>query len=269
MKKEDIERLKTKNHQDSIIQSICHDFNMSPIIARAHYQQMEKYFEEHLHSNLQPGQIIYTATSKEEPAGKAVRDCLKKPVVLTLHNGEDLSLLETAGLNACRRQKLARITKEAQSQGAYLTSEDLAIILTTSTSTIKRDIRALKKAEVFVPVRGRMKDIGRATSHKVKIVELFLENYQFTEIERMTRHTEKSIQRYLRDFSQVAMLTSRNLPIEEIRQVMGVSKRLVQEYQDLYQNVKEDVFKKRKLKEIIDIPTQESLPKKNCKRRKG
>ena len=68
MKSDDIERLKSKNHREAIIQNICRDFNMSPIIARAYYQQMEKYFDEHLVSRLSPGQIVYEAISKNVSA---------------------------------------------------------------------------------------------------------------------------------------------------------------------------------------------------------
>ena len=264
MKSCEIERLKSKNYQEAIIQNICNDFNMSPIIAKAYYKQMEKYFEEHLQSSLKPGQIVYEATSKEEPAGKAIRQCLKKAVVLTLNHGNHLEVLEKEGLTACRRKRIIRIAAEAQSQGAYLTCEDLAVILTTSVSTIKRDVKFLKEKELLVPLRGRMKDIGRTISHKVKVVELFLENYQFTEIERITRHTEKSIERYLKDFTQVAILTSKGLSVQEIRQIVGISKNLVQEYLDLYQHAQKDTFKKRKLKEMLE--QMEKPLKKNPRR---
>lgn len=257
----EVERLKTKNHQEAIIQNICQDFNMSPIIARAYYQQMEKYFEEHLQARLKAGQTVYVATSKEEPAGKPIRDCLKKAVVLTLINGDDLELVEKKGLTACRQTRIQRMAEEARSQGAYLTCEDLAVLLTTSLSTIKRDLKELKGQGILVPLRGRMKDIGRVTSHKVKIVGLFLENYQFTEIEKITRHTEKSIERYLKDFTQVAILSHKNLLIDEIRQVAGFSRNLVKQYLDLYQDAQADPFKRRKLREILAL--SDSPVKKN------
>jgi len=265
MQNHEIERLKSKNYQEAIIQNICKDFNMSPIIASAYYKQMEKYFEEHLQSKLKPGQIIYEATSKEEPSGKTIKLCLKKAVLLTLNDGNDLEILEKEGLAACRQTRIMRLSEEASSQGAYLTCEDLAIILTSSISTIKRDIRVVNKKGTLVPLRGRMKDIGRATTHKAKIIELYLENYQFTEIEKITRHSEKSIERYLKDFTQVAILINKQLSLQEIRQVVGISKKLVQEYTLLYQQALNDTFKSKKLKELLG-QAEENI-KKNSNRR--
>lgn len=251
MQNHEIERLKSKNYQEAIIQNICRDFNMSPIIANAYYKQMEKYFEEHLQTKLRPGQIAYEATSKEEPSGKTIKFCLKKAVILTLNGGDDLNVLEKGGLSACRRSRIVRLSEEASSQGAYLTCEDLAVILTSSVSTIKRDIQSLNKTGTLVPLRGRMKDIGRATTHKAKIIELFLENYQFTEIEKITRHSEKSIERYLKDFTQISILIHKGLSLQEIRQIVGISKKLIQEYLLLYQQALNDSFKSRKLKELL------------------
>lgn len=272
MQNHEIERLKSKNYQEAIIQNICRDFNMSPIIANAYYKQMEKYFEEHLQTKLRPGQVAYEATSKEEPSGKTIKLCLKKAVVLTLNGGADLEILEKEKLADCRRARIVRLAEEANSQGAYLTCEDLAVILTSSVSTIKRDIHYLGQRGTLVPLRGRMKDIGRATTHKAKIVELFLENYQFTEIERITRHSEKSIERYLKDFTQVSILAHKELSAQEIRQVVGISKKLAQEYLVLYQQALGDPFRSRKLKELLaHIPTlqsEEEVKKKRGQRAK-
>jgi len=265
MQNDEIERLKSKNYQEAIIQNICQDFNMSPIIANAYYKQMEKYFEEHLQTKLRPGQIVYEATSKEEPSGKTIKLCLKKAVLLTLNDSKDLEVLNKEGLAACRRARIMRFADEASSQGAYLTCEDLALLLTSSISTIKRDLQQLGKKGILVPLRGRMKDIGRATTHKAKIIELFLENYQFTEIEKITRHSEKSIERYLKDFTQVSILIHKNLSLQEIRQVVGISKNLVLEYSILYQQALKDSFKSRKLKELT-TQADENI-KKNGQRR--
>lgn len=59
--------------------------------------------------------------------------------------------------------------------------EDLAILLTTSPSTVKRDIRHLKHSGKFVMTRGAKHDMGPGISHKTQIIELYLKGYQFTE----------------------------------------------------------------------------------------
>ena len=48
--------------------------------------------------------------------------------------------------------------------------------------------------------RGNRMDIGPGTSHKAKIVELYLKGYEFTDIKRNTRHSSESIARYLKEF---------------------------------------------------------------------
>ncbi len=252
MNLEEIKRLEEKNPKEAIIQNISRDFNLAPLFAKAHYEQMEKYFNEHANIKLNSGEIAYEAVSKEEPAGKAIKYCLKKAVILNLNHPEDLKILMKKGLSSCRQKKIIRLSNQSMNQGAYLTSEDLALLLTTSVSTIKRDVDFLKKKDILIPLRGRMKDIGRVTSHKAKIVELYLEGYQFTEIEKLTRHTEKSVQRYLKDFIQVSILTDKGLKPLEIRQIANMSINLVKEYQELYEEAKRDEFKKEKLKSLLN-----------------
>lgn len=77
-------------------------------------------------------------------------------------------------------------------------------------------------------------DIGKGVSHKTRIIELYLKNYQYTDIQRQTRHSTESIERYIQDFSRVVMLLNNGLNISDIRQATGMSERLVGEYIDLY-----------------------------------
>lgn len=47
-----INRLKSKNAQNAIIQRLATDFNLTPIIAEAFYQQFTQYFDEHANIKL-------------------------------------------------------------------------------------------------------------------------------------------------------------------------------------------------------------------------
>ena len=40
-------RLAAKNSESAIITRICEDFNLTPVLARAYYEQMAKYFAEY------------------------------------------------------------------------------------------------------------------------------------------------------------------------------------------------------------------------------
>jgi len=230
-----IGRLKSKTARAAIIQKIATDFNLMPIIAEAYYKQISAYFDQHANIQLTSGQICYEAVAADEPAGKHIALARKVSCRLTLNDvNEDFEILANYELAGLRRHRILRLTREAYDQGALLSYEDLAILLTTSPSTMKRDIRHLKKHDgKFVMTRGVKHDMGPGLSHKTQIIELYLKGYQFTDIERKTNHTEKSVLRYLRDFTQVITLHQQDFPPGQIRIITKMSDRIIKEYLQL------------------------------------
>ena len=107
-------------------------------------------------------------------------------------------------------------------------------------------------------LRGIVKDIG-PSSHKSKIVELYVKGYTPTEIQRSTRHSLYSIERYIKDFSRVSILTQREESIDNIRLIIGISERLVKEYQELFIKYKDGDHKQR-VEELIDNLTVYDSP---------
>ncbi len=93
-----------------------------------------------------------------------------------------------------------RLTEEAYEQGALLSHEDLACLLSSSLATIKRDVGQLRQQGLNVPTRGQVKDIGKRVSHKSQIVQDYLAGYTFSEIECRRRHSTGAIGRYCQDF---------------------------------------------------------------------
>ena len=91
------ERLKTKNPKEAIICQIQKDFNLRRIFAKAHYEQIERYFREHHSLQLSSGQVFYDAVAGEEPAGKPLSQCRKIAVKLTLLADEDLKPFKDNG----------------------------------------------------------------------------------------------------------------------------------------------------------------------------
>ena len=63
-----IKRLESKNAKNAIIQKLATDFNLTPIIAEAYYQQFSHYFNEHANISLSSGEISYEAVSADEPS---------------------------------------------------------------------------------------------------------------------------------------------------------------------------------------------------------
>ena len=231
-----IKRLESKTAKAAIIQKISADFNLMPLMAEAYYKQISTYFEQHADVKLTSGQICYEAVAAEEPAGKHIALAKKVSCRLTLNDvAEDFEVLATYGLAGLRRHRILRLTKEAYDQDALLNHEDLAILLTTSPASVKRDIRVLKHDGYFVMTRGTKHDMGPGLSHKTQILDLYFKDYTFTEIEQKTNHSERAVYRYLRDFTQVATLHAQDFPKAQIRLITRFSDRLIREYLSLYE----------------------------------
>jgi len=228
-------RLKSKDARSAIVQKLAGDFNLTPIIAEAFYQQLSLYFQEHANISLSSGEVAYEAVASEEPAGKHIRLTRKVTVRLKLLDfNTDLEALAQYGLAGLRRHRLARLTRQAYDQGALLSYEDLAMLLTTSPATVRRDAYYLRHQGLFVLTRGMKHDMGPGLSHKTLILDLYFKGYTFSEIERQTNHSEVSIKRYLADFIQIASLLRQNFSPGQIRRIAQKSERLVREYLRLY-----------------------------------
>jgi hypothetical protein len=250
------ERLAAKDAESAIVARICDDFNLTPVLARAHYEQMARYFADYGHVALQAGELCYLAVAAVEPPGKAIIACRKVQVALELAAPEDKEVLGSSGLAAMRQQRLARLSRQAQVQGGLLTVEDLAYLTCSSTATVKRDLAACRQAGVAVPTRGQIRDIGPGVSHKTQVVQLYLWGLQFTEIERRTRHSEDSIRRYLADFRQIAALYARGASIPEIRAATGRSASVIAEYVGIYERARREFPAAPRLYDLLDVESR-------------
>jgi hypothetical protein len=181
---------------------LINGFNFAPIIADA-IVDLSKDFFKNDNSRVCNGQILYLAVSDEEGPGKSIFDSKHVEVILTLDAPEDMDVYEKFGLSAYRQHILLRITQEARDQNTLLTIKDLVKLLKNSYSTIKRDIKHFREKDLYVPLRDIVKDIG-PSSHKSKIIELYLKGYTPTEIQKSTRHSLQSIERYIKDFTRVS-----------------------------------------------------------------
>jgi hypothetical protein len=162
-------RLAAKEAESAIVARICEDFNLTPVLARAHYEQMARYFADYGHLPTRPGELCYLAVDASEPPGKPIIDCRKVLVLLELATSEDQETVWTKGL-ALMHQGRPRLAPQARAQGGLLTVEDLAYLTCSSPATVKRDIAACRASDVAVPTRGQIKDIGPGLSHKAKVV---------------------------------------------------------------------------------------------------
>lgn len=255
MEQSAVERLAAKSPEEAIIERIGQDFHLSPFMARTQFEQMRQYFEAYLGLERDVGQMTFLAVSAETPPGRAIAECPRSAVNLTIDCADDLEALRS-GVAVLRRGKIQRWTREAQEQGALLTQEDLARLLCASRSTIKRDVAQLRAEGVDVPTRGQVKDIGKGISHKGRIVGDWLAGYTFSQIQQRRRHTVYSIERYCGDFQRVVRLHVHGLSAADIRISTGLSERLVGEYVALYEAAGPDNAQVQRLLSEPDPATQ-------------
>jgi hypothetical protein len=204
---------------------------------------------------IQAGQLAMIAISADEPGHKPLSKCKMVPIVLTLYAGqEDYQYRldqEPNGVAALRQRQIERLANEALDQGALLTAEDLAFrIFNCGLRTISRDLKTLAKQGVIVPLRSLLKDAGRALTHRVQAVELYLQRYTFTQIRQRIRHSLLSIANYVITFALVVAHTREGHPVEEIAFLMQISPSLVRQYQELYHRFDTSTYQER-IDEII------------------
>ena len=241
-------RLGIKTMEQMFLNSVQEGANCPPFVARAILEVAKSSFNvgdvrADDFRKIQPGQMKILGVSTSEPPGKPLKKCRLAEAIITLDAGiEDQIARLTGGkdgVTALRRRRVLRITTEALEQNVLLTREDIAYrILNCGTCTITRDVKYFQKLGIHVPLRGWQKDIGPILTHKTQIVEWYIKRMQPSDITKRTHHSLEAIKRYILHFAKVNYLSFwflENLSSSEIAFLVGISKRLVREYQTLYQ----------------------------------
>lgn len=203
--------------------------------------------------SVQPGQIRAVVTALAAPFGPELAASAKVAVVLTLDSGvEDIQVRASQGAEALRRGRILRLTDEALGQGGVLTQEDLARLLGVDRRTIERDVRALKAAGHSVATRGTVKNVGRGQTHKVKIIELWLNREGYDKISRWVHHSPQAIQRYVKTFLRLVALHREGKRVEEMAFLTQTTPRLVRDYLGLYERAMKQPPQREKIEEELE-----------------
>ena len=255
--REQINRLMVKTLDQVFIARVQEGLSCSLFEARALTDLIKEVYFPWLSQSeaIQTGQLALTVVSADEPGHKPLKRCKMVPVILTLYAGEDDYQYRLAhepdGITALRRRQIERLAQEALDQGGLLTAEDLAFrIFNCGLRTISRDLKALSKQDVVVPLRSQQKDAGRALSHRVQAVELYLQRHTFTQIRQKIRHSLPAIANYVITFALVVAHTRDGHSLDDIAFLMQISPALVREYQRLYERYNVPEHQER-LAEII------------------
>ncbi len=159
------------------------------------------YFSNTELRDLKHRQMKYSCVSACEGAGKPLKECQIKTVVLTLHSNTDEEELMAVGNKErqifIRRRRLSRIADEAKDQGGLLSQEDIATLLMCDVKTIQRDVKELKIEGITVPTRGQQKDIGPGVTHRELVIRHWLDGKEPVEVARQTKHSIGAVENYI------------------------------------------------------------------------
>lgn len=190
-------------------------------------------------SQLQAGQLLWMAVAYDghKHAMKAMSQIPQVPVILDLVTDEELhALAEGEPWNVVRRQRHARLLKQAFDQGGVLAQSDLAAISLLHHRSIYNDLsRIQKEQQCLLPYRGTIQDVGPTLSHKVEVARLLEAGYVEPEICRRLSpvHDLKAVERYAQTYKNVLKLVERGFASNDISCILRIGPKLVRAYLDI------------------------------------
>lgn len=231
------QRLAAKTPEAAFLHVLQEEFRFSPRVSHELLSTAKEMLVGEVPSSaLRPGQIRLVVASLKAPFGPSLADTDKVEVTLTLDAGaEDAEVKARERGEGLRRGRILRLTEEALEQGGVLTQEDLARALGVTRRTIARDIQVLRAEGHLVQTRGVVKGVGRGQTHKVRIIELWLEREGYDKIARWLHHSPQAIKRYVSTFLRIVVLHRQGAALEEIAFLTRSSVRLVREYLGVYE----------------------------------
>jgi transposase len=201
------------------------------------------------------GDLVWTCTADEgkkaEP-GKRTEEyktvTVKLPFVTLadLHDRTEKKVAKSKTRETARQRdkwRLARMVKAAEEQGGLLTIAELSVILNRSYEVTRRYVREWEEETgELLPLKGYRMDQGSRPTHKREIVRLYEQGVEPPDVARETRHSLKSVERYLQDYERVKLLLKRGVGSREISSIIGRGERVVLEYVELAREYHPELF---------------------------
>ena len=231
-------RLEKKSLDHQFMNEIIAGMNCSPFEAKAILDTVHKVYGDFFETTetLVAGKAKFIVVSVEDSPARSLEEAQKVSVILTINDdSEDLPIKQKKGCPGLRQHRLQRICNEAFMQGGLLTVEDIANrIFCCGERTIVRDLQALRRQELFVPLRSTIKDMGRTLSHRSLIVSKWVKGHEYSEIARETNHSVSAVSNYVHKFKQAVALMKDGYDVHTIAFLVKISKRLTEEYINIY-----------------------------------
>jgi len=248
-----LDRLAVKTPEAAFLHVLRRDFNFSPRVSRELLSTAKEMLVGGVPSSaVRPGQVRLVVTSLKAPFGPPLEETDKVEVTLTVDAGaEDAGVGGREKAEGLRQGRILRLMEEALEQGGILTQEDLARALGVTARTIRRDVRILKREGHLIQTRGFVKGVGRGQTHKVRIIELWLDREGYDKIARWMHHSPQAIKRYVSTFLRIVVLHRQGTPVEKIAFLTQASARLVKEYLEVYEAALAEPHRREKLEEEL------------------
>jgi len=180
---------------------------------------------------LRPGQCVWNAVSIASRPNSPDRRLI--PVILTLVDPSDVrQLARGTRMSVIAQQSIARICREAFEQGALLSMRDIGLLVWRGNAAISQIREKWEDDQkTTLPHVGTIHDFGTCISHKTSIVRKVV--YEGKDPRRAadeTKHSQRAVDRYLKDFHRVKTCYDHRPDIEFITRTTGLSRYLVNQY---------------------------------------
>jgi hypothetical protein len=249
------DRLAQKQLDQQFMNDIIHGLQCSPFEARAILDTVYKVYRPYFETSgtLKPGQILFQVISIDEGPSTPLADSKQITITLTLDAGEeDLLVRKHSGVTGLRRHRIQRVCVEAFQQGGLLTIEDVANrLFNCGERTLSRDLQAMKRKNIVLPLRSTIKDMGRSVSHRSIIVKEWLKGREYTEISRNTYHSVAAVKNYIEKFKRVIALAQEGFDTHTIAFLVKISAVLVEHYYELYRSCEAVAHRKAELEHFL------------------
>jgi len=189
-------------------------------------------------NRIKPGQILWNAldinTRGDSPNRRYV------PVVLSVITEDDIEQLANGvPMSVVANNAIARMIKEAHEQGGVLSSRDIGLLtLRTPSYVSKKRLEYEKENQCLLPHTGLLHDMGSCISHKKTIIrKVIIEKKDPADVARECNHTQRAVDRYLKDFHRVKTAYKQNQDKEYVHIVTGIAKHVIKEYVEMINHV--------------------------------
>jgi hypothetical protein len=181
--------------------------------------------------NLRPGQIVWNAVSIDTRPNDP--NCKFVPVILTLIDQDDIEGLASGEkMSTIAQNAIARVSKEAEQQGAYLSMRDIGLFSWRQNSCISTYRKNWERHNnTVLPHIGSKQDFGTCLTHKEIIIrKVVLEKKDPRIVSKETNHSQRCVDRYLKDYYRVKTCYQQKKDLSFIQNATGLSKNLILQY---------------------------------------